>query len=107
MTHATERKESKKEKAVPQPEPLVKLVKTQVADCLFGVRARRTMQIARVAKTLMGANQKTISWRVFVVREQITPKMMSISIERSTIWRAVLEMVGTLKLVAEMRTYGE
>ena len=63
----------------------MKFVKTHFADCLLGVMTRRTMQIMSVARTLMGANQRTILWRVLVVREQITPLIMSIAIESKTV----------------------
>jgi hypothetical protein len=85
MVHATERKLSRNENPVPHPEPFVKFVKTHFALCLFGVRTRREIQIAIDAKTLMGANQRTISWSVLVVREQIMPKTINIATERRTI----------------------
>ncbi len=61
MVHATERKDKRKENGMPQPEPLVKFVKTHFADCLLGVCTRRAMQMATEASTLIGANQRTIS----------------------------------------------
>lgn len=65
-----------------QPEPLVKCVKTHFALALFGVRTRSAIQIAVEAIMLIGANQRTISWSVLVVREQIIPKMTRIATDR-------------------------
>lgn len=70
---------------MPQPEPSVKCPKTQAKDCLLGVRMRRVMQIAVEARMLMGANQRTMECRAWVVREQIVPKIMRRQIERRTI----------------------
>lgn len=60
MVHATERKERKKENGVPHPDPLVKCVKTHVADRLLGVKMSRVMHMAIEASTLIGMNQVTI-----------------------------------------------
>ena len=90
MVHSTERKDRRKEKPVPHPEPLVKCPKTQEMDCLFGVRMRSAMQMAVEAMMLMGANQMTSLWRAWVVSEQIMPKIVRRQMERRTIWRGVL-----------------
>lgn len=60
MVQATDRKERKNENGVPHPDPLVKCVKTHVADCLLGVRTSRAMHMAIEARTLIGMNQVTI-----------------------------------------------
>lgn len=85
MVQATDRKERRKEKPVPQPEPLVKVVKTNEAGASFGVRVRREMHIAMVARTFMGANQRTIWCKIRVAREQIMPETIRTRIERRTI----------------------
>lgn len=90
MVQATERNDKKNEKTVPQPEPLVKFVKTHLKDCLFGVRIKRVMHIASDARILIGANHITISWRVLVVREQMMPKIIKSAIDSKTICKAVL-----------------
>lgn len=90
MVHATDKNERKNENTVPQPEPLVKFVNTQMNDCLLGVRIRRAMHMEREASMFIGANQITISWRVLVVREQMMPKIMRRAMDRRTICRAVL-----------------
>lgn len=68
----------------------MKVVKTQEKDCLFGVRISRAMQMAREARMLIGAKKRIMVCRVLVVREQITPKIMRIAMERRTSWRGVL-----------------
>ena len=90
MTHATDRKLRKNEKGVPHPEPSMKWPNTQLACCLFGVRTRRETQIAIDARTLIGANQRMILWRFFVVREQIMPVTTKTAIDSRTVCRAVL-----------------
>ena len=86
----------------------MKFVKTHFADCFSGVRIRRAMQIEKVAKTLMGANQRTMRWRVLVAREQIMPAMTRMPMERRTICWELLGMVisGDLRFEIEL-TYGE
>lgn len=90
MVQATERKLSRKENPVPHPEPLVKCVKTHFALGLSGVRTRSAMQMAVDARMLIGANHRTISWRVLVVREQMIPKMTRIATDKRQICKAVL-----------------
>ena len=68
----------------------MKVVKTQAKDCLFGVRISRAMQMAREAKMLIGAKKRIMVCSILVVREQITPKIMRIAMERRTSWKAVL-----------------
>jgi len=92
MVQATERKERRNEKPVPHPEPSVKLVNTHLADCLLGVRTRRETHIAMEASTLIGANQRTILWRVRVAKLQMMPHSIRTTIESRTMWRAVLIM---------------
>jgi hypothetical protein len=70
---------------VPQPEPSVNCVKTKDAGAREGVRTSREMQIEKVARTLMGANQRTMRCSVRVASEHIMPDIMRIRIERSTI----------------------
>lgn len=42
---------------------------------------------------LIGANQRIIRCRLLVVREQIMPITMRSAIAKSTVWRAVLEVL--------------
>jgi hypothetical protein len=86
----------------------VKVVKTQAKDFLFGVRISRAMQIAREARMLIGAKKRIMVCRVLVVREQITPKIMRIAMERRTSWRAVLVVLLLMRwsYLKEV-TYGE
>jgi hypothetical protein len=90
MVHATERKLRKKENAVPQPEPSTNFPKTQLALCLSGVRTSKTIQMAMEAKILIGANQRSIWWRVLVWREEITPNTTSMAIDAREVCAAVL-----------------
>lgn len=48
------------------------------------------MQIAVEARTLMGANHRTISCNVLVVNEQMIPNIIRMAADNRTICRAVL-----------------
>lgn len=41
---------------------------------------------------LIGANQRMIRCKVFVVNEQMIPRTSNIPIDTSTVWRAVLAL---------------
>lgn len=85
----------------------MKWVKTQLAGCLSGVKYRRTKQMPIVAETgesevcmcliqwlgnilFIGANQKMIRCKVFVVKELITPRMHRRTIDKMTVSSADL-----------------
>ena len=94
---------SRKEKPLlPQPDPSVTLVKTQVLLCLFGVKINNAMQMQTDAITvtkasdgrqssihehlqLMGANHRMILCRYLDDREQMTPMMIKVKMARRTI----------------------
>jgi hypothetical protein len=90
MVHATERNESRKEKPVPHPDPLLKVVKTKDAEALLGVSMSSAMQIAMVARIFIGANQRTMWCKVSVAREEIMPATVRMRIERRTTCKEVL-----------------
>ena len=72
------------------PEPSVISVKTNLALRLSGVKTRSAMQVPIDANTLMGANQRIIRCRAFVVNEQIIPKTKSVRRATSTVCVGVL-----------------
>jgi len=93
---------SKNEKPLlPHPDPSVTFVKTHLALCFSGVKtssathmpidARTSGLLAEVTRRrdynllLIGANQRTILWRLRVVREQMTPMIHRSKMVRRTV----------------------
>ncbi len=67
----------------------------------------RAMHIATVARTLIGANQRTMRCRALVVSEQTMPKITSVSRATSTVCNGVLYHISIVSYLDLEVTHGE
>lgn len=75
-----------------QPEEARKSVKTNCQERRSGVERGRAMQIAIVARMLMGANQRMMRWRFLVGKEQTQPNIVRAKRATRTVCQGLLEM---------------